>query len=289
MGGVGVGQVLVRGLTLGVLVFVWGCGGGVSERRVKEAEPKGVAWKLRWRTVQSNTYSKEGLLDNSYVTMYSEVGGQMHSVKSVKQRQYEGRRLVDEKEFTTKEDGERYLSGETIRKYDAKGNKIAETQKMEGKTIYQNFRQYNDKGQVVQQLGVFRPMGSQDAGDSATSIFIYDARGHQISAIVTDQMEVGRKVIMTLYNGADKQWEFQIGPEGDTLEKYRFERDGELVKKISLLPTRSGEDTTWYRGEQIVKSISHMALTRRKIRIKDVYQYDEKGNETASFSYEAPL
>jgi len=47
---------------------------------VKEAEPKGRVWKLRW-----------------------------HSVKSVKQRQYEGRRLVDEKEFTTKEDGDRAI------------------------------------------------------------------------------------------------------------------------------------------------------------------------------------
>jgi len=39
----------------------------------------------------------------------------------------------------------------------------------------------------------------------------------------------------------------------------------------------------------IVQSISHMDLIRRKIRTKDVYQYDEKGNERASFSYEAPL
>jgi hypothetical protein len=132
-------------------------------------------------------------------------------------------------------------------------------------------------------------MGSEDAGDSSVSIFVYDSVGHQISAIVTDAMEVGRKVIMTSYKGGDKQWEFQIGPEGDTLEKCRFERDGELVRKVSLLPTRSGEDTIWYRGEQIVEMIGHMDLIRRKIRTKDVYQFDEKGNERASFSYEASL
>ncbi len=265
-------------------MLLLGCGEVSDRRGVK----KGVEWKLRTRNVQRHTYTKEGLLDSSYETLYFDVGGRMFSGKSVKQRQYEGRKLVDEKEFTMKEDGSRYLSGETICKYDPKGNKIAETRKMEGETILRTFCQFNDKGQVLQKLTVSGSLGSRGAGDSTNSIYIYDAAGHQISDIITHPLEQGRMVRMILYKGGEKQSEFEIGPEGDTLEESRFERDGELEKEVPLLPRPDGLDTVWYRGERIVKIIRHMDLIRKKIRTKTVYEYDEKGNKTASFSYEAP-
>jgi hypothetical protein len=280
---------LMRAVVLGVLMLLWGCGGVSDRRGAKASGRNGVEWKLRSRNVQRHTYTKEGLLDSSYETSYFEVGGRMLSGKSVKRRQYEGRRLVDEKEFTLKEDSGWYLSSEIVCKYDPKGNKIAETQKMEGETVLRMFYQYNDKGQVVQKLTVYRPLGSRGAGDSTNSIYIYDGAGHQISDIITHPLEQGRTVRIILYKGGEKQSQFAIGPEGDTLEKFRFERDGELEKEISLMQTPGDEDTIWYREEKIVKMIGHMDLKRKKIRTKDVYQYDEKGNETASFYYEAPL
>jgi hypothetical protein len=283
-----VGGVLRASLVMGSLVLVCGCGGGVSERRgVKEM--KGGQWKLKSRAVQSNTYTKDGLLDSSCTTDYFLGGGRMDTVKSVTERQYERGRLVHEMDFTiVGKDGKRELADETIRKYDAKGNKIAETQKMMGKTVIQFYCQYNDKGQLLQRLLLFTPTGSHDVPDSGLSVFIYDAEGHQVSAILSDTKEQGRKVKMTLYKkNGEKDVDFLIGPDGDTLEKRRYELDGDLMKEVSLLRTPNGSDTVWYRKDKIVKVIRH-SEERRK-REKTIYEYDAHGNETASFSYEAPL
>ena len=242
------------------------------------------------RTGQVNSYTVEGLLDKSSRTEYFEAGEKIDSVQSVVQRKYEGQALVEEKTFTIKEDGERFLSDEVIYKYDKNGNKIFESGKRKGASAVRFFYQYNDKRQVVQQLFVFTPEGFKEGiVDSVISIFIYDAHGHIISVIKFDQMKGGKTVVMTVYKGGERQSEYIIGPEGDTLEQYGFEREGELEKKISHLRTSIGPDTVWYRGEQIVQAIRHIDFTRKKIRTKEVYQYDEKGNETASFYYEAPL
>jgi hypothetical protein len=274
---------LMGGVVLGaaVLVFVWGCGGKVRKKRGE--------WKLTTRTVQVNSYTEEGLLDKSFRTEYFDVGEKIDSVQSVVQRKYEGQALVEEKTFTIKEDGERFLSNEVIHKYDKDGNEIFESGKRKGASAVRFLYQYNDKRQVVQQLCVFTPEGFKEGiVDSVVSVFVYDAHGHIISEIKFDQMKEGKTVVMTVYKGGEKQSEYTIGPEGDTLEQYGFEREGELEKKISHLRTSIGDDTVWYRGEQIVQAIRHIDFTRKKIRMKDVYQYDEKGNETASFYYEAP-
>jgi hypothetical protein len=242
------------------------------------------------------------LLDTTLSTDYFRLTDtKIDSVKSIIIRQYSSKKLIDEKDFTLMGYGESKLGSETIRRYDSHGNLIVLIDKMDGSIFSRQIFEYNLKGKILKEINLVQKpvsLGGTDQSkitlaqplrkeqfqyDTTVIVNTYDDNGNLIQSVISDGNGKVRKTRKIEYEGNEKTFSYDISPQGDTMQKKKFERDGKLIKEFSLVRPIAGEDTTWYDGENIVEMIGHD--DKRGVKYKFLTKYDDKGVKIESLSY----
>lgn len=215
-----------------------------------------------------NTYTQDGLLDTTFETDYAEFkDGIMDTVRSITVRLYRGNKLIDEKGLVQQENGTYSLVGnETLYQYDIRGNQTLQVRILDGTIWSKEWKKYNSQGENIRGVLLFKKIDSVNNGlilakpvrkekiqyDTTSYIHQYDDRGNLVRSIISEGDGKVQKIRMTEYAGSEKTVTYVINPQGDTIEKFRFERDGDLVKQIAVIKGDIGSDTVWYKGKNII-------------------------------------
>jgi hypothetical protein len=204
------------------------------------------------------------------------------SIKSIVIRDYDKNKLIEKKNFTLKKDGSKILENATINSYDLKGNLILQIDSMKGNNFSKTFYEYDLNMRKSRSLVIFK-LGEDNLNDTSIGLYKYDSDGKLIELSVQQPKGVFQFKTINQYRNGQKFFSFTINSKNDTVQKSKFEREGNLTKEIKISGL-DAVDTVWRQGDKILKTISLMnkPIQRKRLLLK---KYNEKGDETESVSF----
>jgi len=296
-----------KGLAFFAIVFLM-CSCHNIER--KNGQPVGGSglWDISDSTVRIHTYNRNGLADSTLEIWYDLQHGRKNlSVNTLVTRIFDDKgKLIEERNFGyLKKSGTWELDGRTVQKYDLRGNIVlhVETDIKNSKSRLSRLVKsvYDQKNKEVLRFELRRRIELEPdwnidsalahADDDLKSVdydtvivsFTYDREGNLLTQSYGRPAE---SMVTTTYSHGVREADFCLDAEGDTTVIYRYEREGDLVRKVRKIPgsrLNSEMDTCWYKGDKIVKRVDydHKMHTRQL----QMYWYDGKGNEIGRARY----
>jgi hypothetical protein len=217
-------------------------------------------------------------------------------------------KITEESSFTHSERSQAWiLDGKNIKKYDSSGNMVLEiafnVRNSKSTMSTTTKLTYNRNNQEILRIEVRRKLDEPSNWnlDSVKAHFndntipkydtsmissFYDSDGNLVKEIYGNPEEPNREVLSTIYAHGTKKVTYGINPHGDTILVYRYAKDGDLLMRTTDYRTPAFEgqtDTTWYRGNKIVKRVN--IDNKMNFRMMKVNSYDEKDNEISEVNY----
>jgi len=260
-------------------------------------------WEISNRTIQTHTYTKSGLLDTSYSTSFFYIKGvPVDTNKSVTVRRYDTKNnLVNEKTLLLSNNLPDKVTMETNKKYDDKNNLIYFMSRSEGVNYDRSQKAYNGQNQEIKSVDISQIMEDFPSGtdidsialqkeqtkkpffDTTINTYYYDDNGNMIKWIIANTKGEIKRTQVFIYADSEKEAGYELDKNGDTTTVFKYLEDGELTKEIVNRKEVESADTTWQKGDKIIKVIGHSEKFHIKTKIE--IKYNDKGDEIESVSY----
>jgi hypothetical protein len=284
-----------------VLIILSSCSGTSQTKQLSTSVDEN--WEIAYKTIQTNTYSKSGLLDTSYSTSFVYMQGMLvDTSKSITVRKYDSKNnLISEKTFLLSNNIPSKLLSEAIKEYDEKNNPIYIMTKSEGVNYDRSRIEYNNNNQEIKSVDIFQVMENASESmdidsialrkkdtkkltfDTTINTYNYDDIGNLIKWISSNTKGEIEKTNVTIYSGKEKTSGYALDNNGDTTVTFTYIKDGDILKEIAKTNEDGGVDTTWQQNDKVLKMIGHSEKFHFKTKME--IKYNDKGDEIESISY----
>jgi hypothetical protein len=299
-----------NGLTVFAIVFLtFSC--HIIEQKNGPLDGSPALWDIKDSIVQIHSYNKNGLADSTFQIWYHFRHGKtdLHT-KSLITRVFDGRgKLMEEGYFDyLKKSGTWVPNGRTVQKYDSKGNIVlhVETDIKNSKSRLSRLVKsvYNQKNQEILRFELRRKLelepdwnidsalvhADDDLKDiNYDTVIVSSTYGRDGNLVMRSYGSPGHpaeSAVITTYSRRVREADFCLNADGDTITIYRYESEGDLVRKIredKRTRLKYETDTVWYRGDKEVRRVNYNNKMHTKQMM--VYWYDVKGSEIGRAGY----
>jgi hypothetical protein len=289
-------------------IFIYSC--QLNSPAGRRAKLGFGTWDISDSTVQFHKYNKTGLLDSSLKVWYHFKNG--HSdlhLNTLVTREYDSLgELKTEQSFNYLSHSNKWsLTSKDIKKYDKKGNIVldVELDVKNSKNIMSSLtkRLYNSNNQEIirfevrQKMELDPPNWTIDSAlahyddeqvlkyDTSKISYSYDGSGMLVTETYSRPEHPAEETLSSTYSEGIKQSTISTTSTGDTNTIYTYTKEGNLLRETKDYKTYLPHsiDTTWFRGNNKVKSVSYYIKSHLK-RLK-LYKYDAKGNQIGEITY----
>ncbi len=256
----------------------------------ESSEEKG--WLMSMRTLYTNTYNNNGLLDSTFETSYIYGAGILiDSSKTIKTREYNNsNHLVHERTFETGNNKKPKLSDERVIEYDSHNNITSDITYVRGEITFFSKSFYNNENQRTKEvsiMGTYEGLENMKAQkrtyDTTFLIFQYDGNGNVAKTISTNKENTKSTSTYILYEGMKRTFSFALNNNGDTINKASYTTKGDYTITSRRNFEASLISVDWRKNDKLYKSASYSG--KPGTYHKTIYKYNDKGDEIESISY----